>query len=65
MKKKCPICKTQVEEDMVKLCQDAEDWIIQSLKRAHPDWVEQDGTCSKCLQQYKNLGKTDLDARGA
>lgn len=56
MQKKCPICNRLVEENIVNLCRDAEDWILQSIKRAHPDWIERDGTCSRCLNYYKKLG---------
>ncbi len=61
MRKKCPICNRFIEENIVKLCQDAEDWILQSIKRAHPDWVERDGSCSRCLNYYKKLGKLPDD----
>ena len=60
MKKKCPICRAYVEEDMVKLCEEAEDWILASIKRAHPQWVQKDGSCSMCLAYYKQLGKTEI-----
>ncbi len=57
MKKKCPICSRLVRENILKVCEEAEDWILQSIKRAHPDWVEKDGSCSRCLNYYKKLGK--------
>ncbi len=57
MEKKCPICNKLVQENIVKVCEEAEDWILQSIKRAHPDWVEKDGSCSRCLIYYKDLGK--------
>ena len=56
MKKECPICKRVVDEDITNLCQDAENWVIASIRRVHPEWVQKDGTCSKCLDYYKKLG---------
>ncbi|HAJ56758.1 MAG TPA: hypothetical protein DCL35_03185 [Candidatus Omnitrophica bacterium] len=56
MRKECPICKKSVEEDVSKICQDAEDWIIKAIRRSHPDWVEKNGTCSKCVDYYKKQG---------
>ncbi len=56
MKKLCPICKKHVDENIVGVCRDAEQWIIDSIRRAHPEWVEKDGTCSKCLDYYRSLG---------
>jgi hypothetical protein len=59
MPKKCPICKAMVEDDMVRLCQEAEDWIVGSIRRAHPEWVQKDGSCAKCMDYYKGLGKSE------
>jgi hypothetical protein len=59
MKSRCPVCKKFVEEDMVKLCQEADDWILTTIRRAHPDWIETDGSCSKCIEYYKRLGKSE------
>jgi hypothetical protein len=56
MKKTCPICKKTVDENVVQMCTEAEDWILESIRRHHPDWVEKDGSCSKCLEQYRNMG---------
>ncbi len=59
MEKKCPICNRFVNEDILEVCQEAEDWILQSIRRAHPDWVEKDGTCSRCISYYKSIGKLE------
>lgn len=55
--KECPICNKVVDEKVIQVCQDAEAWIIQSIKRSHPNWVSEDGTCPKCLEYYKNIGE--------
>lgn len=56
MKKKCPICGKEVDENISGLCQDAEAWIIEAIRRQHPDWVREDGSCAKCLQHYRKTG---------
>jgi len=61
MKRRCPICQAYVEEDMVKICQESEEWILESIKRTHPQWVEKDGSYSECLEYYKQLGKTEIE----
>ena len=57
MKKQCPICQHTVEEDTIRICQEAQDWIIDAIRHQHPDWVKSDGTCSKCLDYYRRLGE--------
>ena len=57
----CPICKRETTDDMIQLCKDAEDWILGTIRKMHPDWVEEDGSCSRCLEFYKGLGKTELE----
>jgi hypothetical protein len=59
MARKCPVCGKVSEEDMIRLCEEAQGWIIDTIRRAHPDWVEKDGSCSKCLEYYKKLGKSE------
>ena len=55
-KKACPICHRAVDEDIVTACQEAQGWVIESIRRQHPDWVEADGSCLRCLEYYQRLG---------
>ena len=61
MKTKCPICKKDVDENVAEICKDAENWTIQTIKRLHPDWVEENGSCSKCLDYYKHLSVNEKE----
>jgi 4a-hydroxytetrahydrobiopterin dehydratase len=60
MKKLCPICKKEVDEEIIKTCNDAHDWVVRSIRRDHPNWVASDGSCPKCMAYYNNLGKKDI-----
>jgi hypothetical protein len=51
----CPVCKKEQEEGLVDLCTTAYDYIVETLKREHPDWQEKDGACPKCVEYYKKL----------
>ncbi len=64
MKKVCPICKKTVDEDMAQACDKAEDWILATIRRSHPDWVEKDGSCSKCLAYYRTMNPSDSRGGG-
>lgn len=33
----------------------AELYVLDVIKSEHPEWVEQDGTCEKCIQYYSAL----------
>lgn len=51
----CPVCKKMQDEKLINICKTAYEYIIESLKRDHPDWQEKDGACPKCVEYYKNL----------
>jgi len=53
----CPLCKKEVDERVIKTCLDAEKWVIDQIRTRHPDWIVSDGSCAKCLDYYRNLGK--------
>jgi len=60
----CSICEEKVEGDLISLKDHTEKHIIDLLKADHPDWVEDDGICQKCLDYYKGEidGSTFKDA---
>jgi len=57
LKKQCPICNKMMEEETIKACEDAKDWVVKAIKRDHPEWVASDGSCPRCLSYYNNLGQ--------
>ncbi|MEW6008711.1 MAG: hypothetical protein AB1629_03670 [Candidatus Omnitrophota bacterium] len=54
-KKICPICQKKVDASIIKACTEAEKYVIENIRRSHPEWVEKDGACPKCIDYYKNL----------
>jgi len=54
-KSHCPICGKTVEEPIKQICSQMRQVIIEKIKRDHPEWLEKDGACPKCLQHYKRL----------
>jgi hypothetical protein len=57
---KCPLCgesipssemRSHVEKDTRELRESA----VNLIRRNHPQWVEEDGACSKCWEYYEAL----------
>lgn len=49
----CPVCGKPVSEDLHQYVDHTEKHIIDIIKKKHPEWIEQDGLCHKCLKYYK------------
>ena len=32
-----------------------EDWLIDAIKKDHPEWVQSGGACPKCIEYYSSL----------
>ncbi len=50
----CPLCGSQVHEELRALHEDAERWLIDRIKRQHPEWVSGDGACGRCVETFKS-----------
>ena len=56
----CPLCESLVNEEFRTLHEDAEQWLINRIKRQHPEWVSSDGGCGRCIEEYRaKRGATD------
>lgn len=53
MTKHCNLCGNEVE----KLESIAEDYLLDLIETEHPEWVESDGACIKCIEYYYTLDK--------
>ncbi len=53
MKKHCTLCD-ELTDDLYLV---AEHYVLSIIKEEHPEWVEQDGACKKCLEHYQALDK--------
>lgn len=49
----CPICGDLVEEELLCLHFERERWLVRRIKEKHPEWVEEDGACPRCLKAFK------------
>jgi hypothetical protein len=47
----CKICNEEVDS----LSQVAERWVLDFIKKQHPQWVQEDGACPKCIEYYESL----------
>lgn len=52
----CKVCGRYTKEEIADVCTTAYEYIIERIKKDHPEWVEKDGACPKCLEYYKRLG---------
>lgn len=34
---------------------ETEHFVIESIVESHPEWVEDNGSCAKCLEYYDSL----------
>ena len=51
----CPLCGESLHPEIADLHVLCETWTIEQIKKDHPEWVEADGLCPKCLEYYLNL----------
>ena len=51
MPKKCTLCGEEAED----LYTIAEKYVLDLIESEHPEWVESDGACRKCVEYYNAL----------
>lgn len=54
----CPLCGHSIQRNLLQTHVVAEEYVLERIRHEHPDWVEENGACTKCWEDY--LG---LDAR--
>ena len=47
----CPLCNEETDE----LHYLTEKYVLDMIKKDHPEWVETDGACKSCIDYYKAL----------
>ena len=57
MKYKCQICERDIDEFVSIAHIKAEEYIIDLIRRDHPEWNETKETCHKCVEYYRKLVK--------
>ena len=53
MNYRCAVCDGVVSGDAVAYVNHTEKHIVDIIKHDHPDWVEKNGVCKKCLEYYR------------
>ncbi len=56
-KSRCPICNEVVDELQYRLHLLTDAYLIQQIMTEHPEWVEEDGACSKCIERLRSTGR--------
>ena len=49
----CPVCQVEIQRDMTLFLDHTNKHIIDAIKKQHPDWVEKNGACPKCVEHYE------------
>jgi len=49
----CSVCGKAVSNDLKILIQHTEEHIVDIIKKKHPEWIEKDGVCQKCVEYYR------------
>ena len=64
MEYRCSACGVMVNGEMLVYRDHVNKHVIDLIKGDHPDWVEQDGICNKCVEYYESelKGSTFHDA---
>lgn len=47
----CPLCKMSTLDPRHEI----EHFVMQSIMESHPEWVDEDGCCEKCIEYYESL----------
>ena len=57
----CPICDRSVGEERALAHVKAEEYLLNLIKKDHPEWKESSGTCPECIAYYRKLVReTDI-----
>lgn len=50
---KCPVCSEEIERDLALFLDHGKQHVIDSIQKTHPEWVEKNGACSKCVNYFE------------
>ena len=54
---KCQVCNRDIDDFASLTHIKAEEYLIELIRRDHPEWTEKDKTCHKCVEYYRKLIK--------
>ena len=53
----CQICDRAIDEATALTHIKAEEYLLELIRKDHPEWKENEKTCHKCVEYYKELIK--------
>lgn len=56
-KYKCQICQRLIHEDRALEHVKAEEYLMDLIKKDHPQWKDKEPTCNECVEYYRKLVK--------
>jgi hypothetical protein len=59
MKYRCQVCDRDIDEFASIAHIKAEEYLIDLIRKDHPEWNEKGKTCHKCVDYYKKLVKNN------
>lgn len=57
MKYKCQICEREIDDFASIAHIRTEEYLLDLIRKDHPEWKETKGTCHKCVAYYRKLVK--------
>ncbi|MFQ5743614.1 MAG: hypothetical protein ACE5HV_08495 [Acidobacteriota bacterium] len=57
----CPLCAQSVEELEYALHESVDRVVLDWIRRQHPDWVDEDGVCKRCVDLYRAMKSSGGD----
>jgi hypothetical protein len=57
MKYRCSICDRDIDDYAGLAHAKAEEYLIELIRKDHPEWKEGEKTCPKCIEYYRKLVK--------
>lgn len=62
---RCALCGDDVRPDQWTAHRDIENFVLVEIRRLHPEWIERDGACRRCIRAYRLLGRARSALRRA
>ena len=53
----CQICGREIDDSVALAHIKAEEYIIELIRKEHPEWDKEKTTCDLCLEYYRELIK--------
>lgn len=51
----CSICRRPIDEESALTHVKAEEYLLELIRKDHPQWKEEEGACLRCVEYYREL----------